>query len=98
MSRAIMLRELSSRVASHPRIEHAVTQAIKAELPGVIELILSEMYPGENVQIYAPKKPVQLRRQRDEGIRMEYNGHNAKALAAKYGISVTQVFRIIKIR
>jgi Mor family transcriptional regulator len=98
MSRAIMLRELSHRVAAHPRIEQAVTQAIRAELPGVIECILSEMYPGENVQIYAPKKPVQMRRDRDLGIRTEYNGHNAQALARKYGVSVSMVFKIVRIK
>lgn len=98
MSRAIMLRDLSARVAAHPRIEHAVMSAIRAEMPGVIECILSEMYPGENVQIYAPKKPVSLRRERDSGIRTEYNGHNVKALAKKYGISVSMVFKIVQVK
>lgn len=98
MSQAIMLRDLSSRVASHPRIEQAVTSAIRAELPGVIEMILSEMYPGEDVRIYVPKKPVQLRRERNAALRMEYNGHNIKALVEKYGISARMIFNVIKLK
>lgn len=89
------LRDLSHRVSAHPRIEKAVVSAIRAELPIVIESILSEMYPGESVRIYAPKKPVQMRKQRDDAIRIEYNGHNVKALAHKYGISPAQVFRVV---
>lgn len=90
------LRDLSNRIASHPRIETAVMQAIRTELPTVIEMILSEMYPGETVRLYAPKKPVALRRERDAGIRAEFNGRNAKALAEKYRISARMVMNIVR--
>jgi len=98
MSRSVMLRDLSLRVASHPRIEKAVRTAIGAELPHVIEDILSEMYPGEEVKIYSPKKPTHTRRERDEAIRLEFNGSNVKLLAAKYSISASQVHRILQLR
>lgn len=93
-----MLRDLSMRVAAHPRIEQAVRTAIGQELPYVIEDILSDMYPGEDVKIYSPKKPTYARRERDEAIRMEFNGHNAKLLATKYLISVSQVHRILQLK
>ena len=90
----INLRDLSNRIADHPRIETAVMKAIRAELPIVIETILCELYPGETVRIYSPMKPVHMRRQRDEAIRAEYNGRNAKALSKKYGPSPSQICRI----
>lgn len=93
-----MLRDLSVRVASHPRIEKAVRTAIGAELPYVIEDILSQMYPGEEVKIYSPKNPTHTRRARDEAIRLEFNGSNVKLLASKYCISVSQVHRILQLR
>ena len=92
------LRILANQISTHPRIESAVMSAIRTELPIVIELILSEMYPGESVRIYAPKKPVQMRRQRDDAIRLEYNGHNVKALGKKYGISPAQIFRVVRLK
>ena len=97
MNRTILLRDLAMRVASHPRIQQAVANAIREEMPDVAEIILSEMYPGEHVQFYSVKKPVN-RRERDLAIRTEYNGHNAKALAKKYGISPRMVFNIIRLR
>lgn len=93
-----MLRDLSARVASHPRIEQAVRTSIAAELPTVIEDILSEMYPGEEVKIYSPKQPTHARRDRDTAIRMEFNGHNIKALASKYNLSASQVHRILALK
>ena len=97
MSKAIQIRELSHRVASHPRIEQAVRTAISSELPFVIQDILSELYPGESVQIYAPKKPTHIRQERNAAIRMEFNGQNAKALSVKYRISISQIQRIVAI-
>ena len=93
-----MLRDLSLRVASHPRIERAVRGAIGHELPYVIEEILSEMYPGEDVKIYSPKKPTHARRERDGAIRMEFNGHNVKAMSVKYKMSVSQIHRILQLK
>jgi Mor family transcriptional regulator len=64
-------------------------------LPDVIEGILREQYPGEQVKFYVAKKPGNLRRERDAAIRAEYNGRNARALATKYGISARMVFNIV---
>lgn len=92
------LRDLANRVSAHPRLDAAVMKAIRIELPIVIETILSEMYPGDTVRIYAPKKPVAMRRLRDEAIRAEYNGSNAKALSKKYGTSASQICRIANLK
>lgn len=97
-AKTLMIRDLAAAVASHPRIEQAVMGAIRAELPDVIETILRDRYPGEQVRLYVAKKPPTLRRERDAAIRAEYNGHNAKALAAKYGIGVRMVFNIIGLK
>lgn len=94
----LMLRDLATAVAAHPKIESAVMGAIRAELPGVIETILRERYPGEQVRLYVAKKPPTMRRERDVAIRAEYNGHNAKALATKYGIGVRMVFNIVGLK
>ena len=91
----LMLRDLASAAASHPRIEQAVTAAIRTELPGVIESILREKYPGEQLTIYVAKRSASSRRDRDQAIRAEYNDSNVKALAAKYGMSVRMVFNIL---
>lgn len=94
----LMIRDLATAVAAHPRIESAVMGAIKAELPGVIESILRDRYPGEQVRLYVAKKPSTMRRERDAAIRAEYNGHNAKALATKYSISPRMVFNVVGVR
>lgn len=61
-----LLETLALRAAAHPRIEQAVLGALRAELPGVIQGLLSEMYPGETVRIYAPKAGgSDVRRERD---------------------------------
>ncbi len=91
----LMLRDLANAAASHPKIEQAVTAAIRTVLPDVIEGILRSQYPGEQVRFYVAKKPVGQRRDRDAAIRAEYNGRNAKALATKYGISARMVFNIV---
>lgn len=94
-AKTLMIRDLATAVASHPRIEQAVMGAIRAELPDVIEAILRDRYPGEQVKLYVAKKPASLRRERDIALRAEYNGHNAPALAKKYGISTRMVFRAV---
>jgi Mor family transcriptional regulator len=97
-STTLMLRDLATAAASHPKIEQAVNTAIRTVLPDVIESILREQFPGEQVQFYVAKKPATMRRERDSAIRAEYNGRNAKALATKYGISARMVFNIVSSR
>lgn len=53
---AAFLRELASQAAIHPRVETAVIGALRGVLPGVIEEIVREMYPGgERVRFYSAK-------------------------------------------
>lgn len=99
MTKVISMRQLSMQVASHPRIIGAVTEAIKVNLPSVIEIVMHELYPGEEVRLYGHKNnPPSERRARDDAIRVEFNGRNIKALAKKYGVSPSQVYRIVSLR
>lgn len=94
-SSTVMLRDLAVAAAGHPRIEQAVNNALRQELPGVIESILRDQYPGETVRIYVAKRSTTSRRDRDIAIRAKYTGHNVKALATEFGISPRMVFNIV---
>ena len=96
MNSTLTIRDLATRAAAHPRIEQAVNAALRQELPGVIEGILREMYPGETLRLYVPKRSVTSRGERDRLIRQEYNGRNVKALANRFGLNVRTVFRIVQ--
>ena len=91
----MILRDLAVAAAGHPRIEQAVSAAIRQELPGVIESILRDQFPGETVRIYVAKRSTTSRRDRDIAIRAKYTGHNVKALSSEFGITPRMVFNII---
>ena len=76
------------------KVEAAVVQSVRAELPGTIEQVLSEMFPGETVRIYIPKKPVTARRDRDVAIRALWTGRNAHLLSTQFHLSPRTIFRI----
>ena len=95
MNSTLTIRDLATRAAGHPNIEKAVNQALRAELPGVIESILRDMYPGETLRLYVPKRSVTSRGERDRLIRQEYNGRNVKQLATKYGLTPRMVFNVV---
>lgn len=89
-----LLRRLAEQAASHPRIEQAVLGAIRQELPGVIEQLLSAMYPGETVRFYARKRSGD-RGERDRRIAAALVAGDPPALvAAREGLSLRQVQRI----
>jgi Mor family transcriptional regulator len=76
------------------KVESAVLASVKAELPGTIEAVLSEMYSGETVRFYVPAKPVTARRDRDTAIRIKWTGRNAKELSHEFKLSPRTIFRI----
>lgn len=78
------------------KVETAVLATVRAELPGVIADVLREQYPGETLKFYVPKRPVSARRDRDAAIRAAYTGHNCRELAARFGLSVSMVFKIVR--
>lgn len=90
------IRQLAAACA--PRIaaavESAVVDIVRRELPGTIENVLREQFPGETVRLYVAKRSVSSRRDRDNMIRAEYTGRNARALSAKFGLSMKQIHRI----
>lgn len=88
------LRSLSKIVATHPVFHEAVQNAVMK----AIELTLASEFKGETVRIYVPKIGKQERLNRDALVKVEFNGKNHKEVAKKFGISVRQVQRIVKIR
>ncbi len=93
----LMIRNLAAACATKiaDKVEAAVMATVREHLPGTIESVLREQYPGETVRLYIPKKPVTLRRDRDNAIRARYNGHNVKALAAEFKLSQSMIFKIV---
>lgn len=90
------IRQLAQACA--PRIaglvENVVLETIRRELPGTIESVLREQFPGETVRLYVPKRSSASRRDRDNYIREKYTGRNAAELSAETGLSIKQVHRI----
>ena len=93
----LMIRNLAEACALElgPHVDAAVSDIVRKHLPTTIEKILRRDYPGETVRLYVPKRPVSLRRDRDAAIRQQYNGHNVKELATRFGLSQSMVFKIV---
>lgn len=89
------VRTLSERIAPKiaPAVERAILASVRQELPGLLMAELRELLPE-----YTPKRTPSSRRDRDNAIRAEYTGHNVKILSVKYGLSPSQVFRIVRLR
>lgn len=93
-AQTLMIRDLATAAAAHPKIECAINAALKQTLPGVIEEILTQQYGGELIQIYVAKHSSTVRRDRDNAIRAKFNGRNAPALASEFKLSIKQIMRI----
>lgn len=93
-AQTLMIRDLAKAAASHPKIETAINDALKQALPGVIEEILSQTYGGQKIQLYVAKNSSGSRRDRDNAIRLEFNGNNSGILSVKYKMSIRQIMRI----
>ena len=77
------------------KVEAAVVQSVRAELPGTIEQVLSEMFPGQTVRLYIPRKPVTAKRDRDTAIRALWTGRNLLELSKEFHLSRTAIYRIV---
>lgn len=93
----LMLRNLALACAPRiaERVETAVVETVRAELPAIIEAVLRERYPGETLRLYVSKRPGGMRRVRDEAIRTKYNGRNVRELATEFGLSARMIFKIV---
>lgn len=96
----LMIRNLAIAAAEKlaGKVEAVVQQTIREQLPSAVEAVLREQYPGETVRIYVPRRSLQMRRERDAAIRAMYNGRNANEIAHRFGLSISQVFRIASIK
>lgn len=95
--RQSMLRDLAQQAAAHPRIEQAVLGAIRAELPGVIEGLLREMYRGETVRLYVPKRTCDIaeRNQRIRAMAAPPSSMSTAQIAARERLTQRQVQRVL---
>lgn len=90
------VRSLAEHIAPRllPKVEavmiQAATETIRSSLPGLLMDALRNEMGAE----HTPKGSVSARRDRDNSIRGLYNGHNAAALAHKFGLSPKQIVRI----
>jgi hypothetical protein len=88
------LTDLALRAAAHPRMEAAILGAIRAELPGVIEGLLRDMFSGQQIKMYAPKRTSSQRADRDRRIKASLiAGHAIAEVARREGVSVRSVQR-----
>lgn len=95
MRRPSILAELAHRAANHPSIEAAVTGAVRATLPGVIESILQEICPGETLRLYVPKTQSANRLQREQRIEAALSaGEAPDSLAKRENVSKRHLRRI----
>jgi len=69
---------------------------LRDTLPAAFEARLAAERPGETIRHYSPSRPTAMRRMRSEAILAEYNGRNGAQLAKKFGMSVRQIYRIVK--
>ena len=95
-----MIRNLATACAAElgPHVDQAVAEVVRQRLPATIEKILRRDYAGETLRLYVSKKPVSARRDRDEAIRLQYTGHNVKALSSKFGLSQSMIFKIVSLK
>lgn len=95
----LLLRELTDACAPKitAKVAEVVVNTIRSELPSMIEAYLCEKYPGERISHTVTRRPVGMRRMRDQAIRAEYTGRNVKELAKKYGLSARMVFKIVSL-
>ena len=94
------LRNLAEACAPRiaARIDAAIRQVIRDELPEVVQEVLREQHAGGSLSLYVAKSPGRTRGERNAAIRARYNKHNAKTLAAEFGISESLVFKIVALK
>jgi len=82
---------LAERIAPKmaPKIEAALLDCIRAELPAMLMDELRRELPE-----MTPKHSQAIRRERDNLIRARFNGNNAAELSTQFGLSIKQVVRI----
>jgi Mor family transcriptional regulator len=92
------VRCLAQRIAPRimPSVAAAISQAINATISAELPALLMDELRNE-IPEFVPKHSVALRRDRDAAIRAQYNGRNAKELSTRFGVSVSSVFKIVKV-
>ncbi len=89
------VRKLAERIADRiaPSLAPDESVTLRHQLPALLMDELRNELPE-----FTPKRSVSARRDRDAAIRSQYTGHNCRELSARFGISVSMVFKIVAIR
>lgn len=89
-----LLAQLAERAATHPKLEGAVLGAVRATLPGVIQSVLRELFPGETVRLYVPKIGTDTRAERDARIAAALDaGKSVAEIVQEFKLPKTTVHR-----
>jgi hypothetical protein len=92
-----LLRTMAEQAASHPRIEQAVLGALRAELPNLIEQMLSQMCGGETLRMYVRKRPAHAKTERNLRIQAAAAAGTPLAMISeREHLTLRQVQRIVK--
>jgi hypothetical protein len=88
---------MAEQAASHPRIEKAILGALRAELPNLIEQMLSQMCGGETLRMYVRKRPAHAKMERNMRIQADAASQIPLAMIAKReDLTLRQVQRIVR--
>jgi hypothetical protein len=96
MSRnALLLRNMAEQAATHPRIEAAIMATLKAELPNLLEHMLSQMCGGDTMRLYV-RKPSHAKAERNRRIVADATHMPLALIAKREALTVRQVQYIVK--
>lgn len=102
--RPTMLRSLAERAALHPRMEDAVAgaviSAVRATLPGIIEMLVADMADPETgtLRLRKRKVPDDMRRMRDDRVRaLLAAGMAPELVALEVGCSRRHVYNVRRV-
>jgi len=90
-----LLTQLAERCATSPVLERAVTSAVRSTLPGIIQGVLRELFPGETVRLYIPKIGAESRTERHTSVLQALDaGRSAQEVAKALGVPARTVRHI----
>lgn len=92
------LQTLVTRAASHPIMQEALTKAIAAALPQVVDIVMRDLYRGDHVRMYVKKTNSAMGERHAQIRRMLGLGHSATQIAAAIGCSERTVYRVAQKR
>jgi hypothetical protein len=87
---------MAEQAAKHPRIEAALMATLRAELPDLMEQLLSEMFRGEKLSLYALKNPEEKQARNRRIMASAAAGIPQALIAERESVSERHVRRVVK--